>query len=172
MSFARILIAVWIYKTCFLGLSVNCAAVGIRQASSPDSSLQSSMQIDFRIYFLLIAADTTAGVTLVTKVVAITSFVDPQGLVSSSAASAQSDGVVVVTKVVRVGPTTVNTADCNPLLCSANVAVSDTFFLFQARASSKSRRSRFLCFIGPKNLQEQRVSRQSRICHQRRPHQD
>lgn len=66
---------------------------------------------------------------MVTKVVAVTSFVDSMGLSSSSAVSDQSHGVDVITKVVRVGPTTVNTANCQPLLCSLNVAVSDKLLI-------------------------------------------
>ena len=74
---------------------------------------------------MLSILDRSASVTLVTKVVGVTSFVNPQTTPSSSASPDQSDDVEVITKVVRVGPTTVNTANCNPLLCSANVAVSE-----------------------------------------------
>ena len=79
---------------------------------------------------MLSILDGTAGVTFVTKVVGVTSFMNPQTTPSSSASPDQSDDdVEVITKVVRVGPTTVNTANCNPLLCSANVAVSETLYL-------------------------------------------
>ena len=77
---------------------------------------------------MLSVLDGTANVTFVTKVVGITSFMNPQTTPSSSALPDQSDDVEVITKVVRVGPTTVNTANCNPLLCSANVAVSETLY--------------------------------------------
>lgn len=135
MSFAGILLALCFYKTCFLGQFVDCAVLKGRQpyplASSYGSSPQSSMQSPEDLFSttqdsLLITSDTTAGVTMVTKVVAITSFLDPSGTPSSSAASDPSDGVGVITKVVRVGVTTANTANCQPLLCSVNVAVSDS----------------------------------------------
>ncbi|KAF6227628.1 hypothetical protein HO173_012157 [Letharia columbiana] len=78
----------------------------------------------------------TAGITKVTKVVAVTSFVDSMGLSSSSAVSDQSHGVDVITKVVRVGPTTVNTANCQPLLCSLNVASVSVFYWPQQSANT------------------------------------
>ena len=70
--------------------------------------------------------DTTGGVTLVTKVVAVTSFLGSVGTTSTSDPSSPSDGNELLTKVVRVGVTTANTANCNPSLCSLNVAVSDS----------------------------------------------
>ena len=77
---------------------------------------------------MLIILDRSASVTLVTKVVGVTSFMNPQTTPSSSASPDHSDDVEVITKVIRVGPTTVNTANCNPLQCSANVAVSETLY--------------------------------------------
>ena len=78
---------------------------------------------------MLSILDGTAGVTFITKVVGVTSFMNPQTTPSSSASPDQSDDVEVITKVVRVGPTTVDPANCNPLLCSANVAVSETLYV-------------------------------------------
>lgn len=121
MSFVRVFFAVLLYQTCFVGLFVDCAVLGERQ-NFPQSSMQLPKACSPSTYdSLLIISDTTASVTSVTKFVAITSFVNPSGTTSSSDTS-EVDGVI--TKVVRVGVTTVNTADCNPLLCSVNVAVS------------------------------------------------
>ena len=136
LSFGCILFALWFYATLFVGRLVNCAALKERQVFSSsltsflNSSTQSSKQISEATSSathnsLLITSDTTAGVTLVTKVVAITSFVNSLGTTSPSATSDQSDVNEVITKVVRVGPTTANTVNCNPLLCSVNVAVSE-----------------------------------------------
>ncbi|KAL9130661.1 MAG: hypothetical protein Q9175_006967, partial [Cornicularia normoerica] len=68
---------------------------------------------------------TRPGVTVVTKVVAVTSFVKSFAMTSSSNPSDQGGGSDIITKVVRVKPTAVNTAHCNPLLCSLNVAVHE-----------------------------------------------
>ena len=77
---------------------------------------------------MLSILDTNASVTSVTKVIGVTSLMYPQTTPSSSASPDHSDDVEVITKVIRVGPTTVNTANCNPLVCSANVAVSETLY--------------------------------------------
>ena len=69
---------------------------------------------------------TSDNVTLVTKVVAITSFLGSPEAPSTTNAPDQSDGNALITDVVRVGVTTANPADCQPLLCSINVAVSDS----------------------------------------------
>lgn len=72
--------------------------------------------------YLLITSDTNASVTSVIKVVAITTYSMNQSGTTSSSDTSPLEGVI--TKVVRVGPTTVNTANCNPMLCTVNVAVS------------------------------------------------
>ena len=127
MSFARTVIALWIYKTCFISLLVNCAALERRQGD-PYSLSQSSRHIseaspsnDQNV--MLIMPDTTGGVTSVTKVISVTSFIGPQGTISSTAPD-PSDGDSVITKVVRVGATTVDPANCTPALCRAYVDVS------------------------------------------------
>ena len=80
----------------------------------------------------LISSDSTSGVTFVTKVVAVTSYLGWQGTTSSSAASDPSDDVDILTKVVRVGRTTVDTANCQATRsCSINVAVSATLFFLK-----------------------------------------
>ena len=129
MSFFRAVLAGLFYQSCFSGFCVRAAVLGERQALP--SSLSSSSCMSFPKAFsaptwnsLLITSDTNASVTSVTKVVAITTYaMNPSGTTPSSDTSVV-DGVI--TKVVRVGPTTVNTASCNPLLCSVNVAVSDS----------------------------------------------
>ncbi|CAD6590780.1 MAG: hypothetical protein ASARMPREDX12_004728 [Alectoria sarmentosa] len=127
LSFGCILFALWFYATLFVGRLVNCAALKERQvfSSSLTSFSNSSTQ-----------SNTTAGVTLVTKVVAITSFVNSLGTPSPSATSDQSDVNEVITKVVRVGPTTANTVNCNPLLCSVNVASVSVFYWPQESANT------------------------------------
>lgn len=98
MSIAYSLFALWFYITFLIGLVVDCAVLEKRQSNS------------------------TGGVTLVTQVVAVTSFLGSSGTPSSTATPDPSDDNEIITKVVRVGPTTVNTANCNPLLCTVNVA--------------------------------------------------
>ena len=136
-SFTCVLSMLWLFETCSIGLFVDCAVLAERQpfpdslASSPNSSSQSSTQI-FEISAcatygsLLIISDTTAGVTLVTKVIAVTSFLGSWGASPTTDASDQPDADGVATKVVRVGVTTANTVNCQPLLCSINVAVSNS----------------------------------------------
>ena len=122
-----ILAAMWIYQTCFTGLFVECAVLDSRQALQPSMYAERLPKLLlWRFGVMLSILDRSASVTLVTKVVGATSFMNPQTTPSSSASPDQSDNVEVITKVVRAGPTTVNTAKCNPLLCSANVAVSET----------------------------------------------
>ena len=138
MAFAPVLFALCFYSTCFIGMFVGCAVLKERRPvpyplpSFPISSSVSSTQplIPFTRKFQthsLTALDTTAGVTLVTKVVAITSFVGSSGTPSSSSTQSDSlDGNQVVTKVVRVKPPPYVTGSCQPLLCTVNVAVSDS----------------------------------------------
>lgn len=105
-----------------IGLVVDCAVLEKRQSSTPlFAAFPSLTQTS-----VLTTSDSTGGVTLVTQVVAVTSFLGSSGTPSSTATPDPSDDNEIITKVVRVGPTTVNTANCNPLLCTVNVAVSDS----------------------------------------------
>lgn len=58
------------------------------------------------------------------------------GTTSTSDPSSPSDGNELLTKVVRVGVTTANTVNCNPLLCSLNVASVSVFYWPQESANT------------------------------------
>ena len=79
--------------------------------------------------FRLMSSDSPGGVTFVTKVVAITSVLSPQGTTSSSAAD-QSKGTDVVTEVIWGSLAAVDPANCTPAACRAHVEVSGDILFF------------------------------------------